>query len=70
MALYYEAASLLSSASEDGGSLKSRIYNSKTLKSNPAHLFALVSEASKWSTVLKEVIEKSGVLPLERKVCL
>ncbi len=70
MALYNEAASVLTTPSDGGGSLKSRIYNSKDLKSNPAHLFALISEASKWSAVLKEVIEKSGILSLERKVRL
>lgn len=68
MALYYEAAQLLTTASDSGGSFKSRIYNSADLKSNPSHLFALISEASRWSHVLKEVIEKSGILPLERKV--
>lgn len=68
MSLYYEAAQLLTTASDGRGSFKSRIYNSTNLKSNPAHLFALISEASKWSPVLKEVIEKSGLLPLERKV--
>ncbi len=68
MSLYYEAAQLLTTTSDGGGSFKSRIYNSTTLKSNPAHLFALISEASKWSLVLKEVIEKSGLLTLERKV--
>jgi len=70
MALYHEAAHLLTTASDSGGSLKSRIYKSTDLKSNPSHLFALISEASKWSSVLKEVIEKSGLLPLERKVRL
>lgn len=68
MALYYEAAQLLTTVSDNGGSFKSRIYNSADLKSNPSHLFALISEASKWSPVLKEVIERSGILPLERKV--
>ncbi|KAI9880243.1 MAG: hypothetical protein M1830_004587 [Pleopsidium flavum] len=68
MALYYEAASLLTTSPDGGGSHKSRIYNSKDLKSNPAHLFALISEASKWSAVLKEVIEESGVLSVERKL--
>lgn len=70
MALYYEAALLLTTVSDSGGSLKSRIYKSADLKSNPSHLFALISEASKWSPVLKEVIEKSELLRLERKVRL
>ena len=68
MALYNEAALILTTTSDSGGSLKSRIYKSTDLKSNPSHLFALISESSKWSPVLKEVIENSGLLPLERKV--
>ena len=59
---------MLTNAEKVGGSLKSRIYDKKDLKSNPAQLFALVTEASKWSGVLKEVVERSGVLKDERKV--
>jgi putative methyltransferase len=69
MSLYYEAASALANTSNAGGSLKSRIYNNKELKSTPSQLFALISEASKWSLVLKGVVEKCGVLTAERKVC-
>ena len=68
MSLYHEAASVLTNAEKVGGSLKSRIYDKKNLKSNPAQLFALVTEASKWSRVLKEVVERSGILKDERKV--
>ena len=59
---------MLTNVEKVGGSLKSRIYDKKDLKSNPAQLFALVTEASKWSGVLKEVVERSGVLRDERKV--
>ena len=59
---------MLTNAEKVRGSLKSRIYDKKDLKSNPAQLFALVTEASKWSGVLKEVVERSGVLKDERKV--
>ena len=69
MSLYYEAASVLANTSKAGGSLKSRIYNNKELKTTPAQLFALISEASKWSLVLKRVIETCGLLGAERKVC-
>ncbi|OCK85050.1 S-adenosyl-L-methionine-dependent methyltransferase [Lepidopterella palustris CBS 459.81] len=68
MSLYYEAASILTNADKAGGSLKSRIFNKKDLKSTPAQLFALVTEVSKWSAVLKEVVERSGVLKEERKL--
>ncbi|KAF2816550.1 S-adenosyl-L-methionine-dependent methyltransferase [Mytilinidion resinicola] len=68
MSLYYEAASILTNADSTGGSLKSRIFNKKDLKSKPAQVFALVTEASKWSGVLKDVVEKSGLLKEERKL--
>ena len=68
MSLYYEAASILSRDSSSGGSLKSRIYSDKSLKAAPPQIFALISEASKWDLLLKEVIENAGILPLEPKV--
>lgn len=70
MSLYYDAAPLLVSASDGASSLKSRVFSSKDLKSPPKQVFALVSEASKWSPVLVNVIEKSQLLQLERKVCI
>jgi putative methyltransferase len=70
MSLYYEAASVLANTSNAGGSLKSRIYNNKELKTTPAQLFALISEASKWSLVLKGVVERCGVLGAEKKVSM
>ena len=69
MSLYYEAVSFIESSTPQANSLKSRIYNAKNLKSTPAQIFALVSEASKWSPILKEVVEKSQLLLHERKVC-
>lgn len=68
MSLYYEAATILANPDNIGGSLKSRIYKQKDLKSTPAQIFALIAEASKWSVVLKDVIEKCGLLVQERKV--
>ncbi|KAF2194898.1 NOL1/NOP2/Sun domain family [Zopfia rhizophila CBS 207.26] len=68
MSLYYEAAAVLANSDNAGGSLKSRIYNKEDLKSSPAQLFAVVIEASKWSSVLKEVIERSELLKEERKL--
>jgi putative methyltransferase len=68
MSLYYEAATFIADSNAASTSLKSRVYNSKSLKSTPAQVFALVSEASKWSPILKEVVEKSQLLVHERKV--
>jgi putative methyltransferase len=68
MSLYYEAADILSNSDKTGGSLKSRTYGKKDLKSSPANVYALVSEATKWSAVLKDVVEKAGVLKEEKKV--
>ncbi|KAF2010889.1 S-adenosyl-L-methionine-dependent methyltransferase [Aaosphaeria arxii CBS 175.79] len=68
MSLYYEAAALLANPEKTGGSLKSRLFKKKDLKSSPGQLYALITEASKWSPVLKNVIEKSGVLAEEKKL--
>lgn len=70
MSLYYEASDLLTGPSNAGGSLKSRIFSKKDLKSQPAQIYALAIETCKWSSVLKEVIENADVLRLERKVSL
>ena len=70
MSLYYEASDILANAEEKGGSLKNRIFGKKDLKSSPGAIFALVAETTKWSSVLKEVIEKSEILKLEKKVGL
>ncbi|KAH6624787.1 S-adenosyl-L-methionine-dependent methyltransferase [Chaetomium sp. MPI-SDFR-AT-0129] len=69
MSLYHETASLLTTPSPTG-SLKSRIYNNPTkpLKSPPAQIYALAFESSKWSPILKEVVEHSRLLHLERKL--
>ncbi|KAL5426499.1 hypothetical protein PMIN07_004551 [Paraphaeosphaeria minitans] len=68
MSLYYEAAAVLANSENAGGSLKSRIYKNNGLKTLPAQLFALISEASKWSLVLKDVIERCGLLAEEKKL--
>lgn len=68
MSLYYEAAAILSDDS-GGGSLKSRIYNDTSkLKSRPAQLYALITEAAKYDVFLAEVIDNAGILKLEPKV--
>lgn len=69
MSLYYDAVAVLTAPSSTGGSFKSRIYNSRSLKASPAQLYALIIEASKWDILLKEVIEAAGIIKLEPKVC-
>ncbi|KAL8783722.1 MAG: hypothetical protein Q9195_009295 [Heterodermia aff. obscurata] len=45
-----------------------RIFNSEHLKSKPSQVFALVVEATKWSEILSEVIQKTELLRQERKL--
>lgn len=68
MSLYHEGAEVLLASFTEGGSLKSRVFGRRNIKSKPGQLYALVLETSKWSAILKEVIEESGILPLEKKV--
>ncbi|KAF2222489.1 S-adenosyl-L-methionine-dependent methyltransferase [Elsinoe ampelina] len=68
MSLYFEAAKILEDINEKHISLKERVFKDKELKSSPATVFALVSEAGKWSEILSEVIDRSQVLSLERKL--
>lgn len=68
MSLYHETAGIVVGPSTHGGSLKSRIYGKKDLKSPPAQVYALAFESSKWSGVLKEVVENARLLQNEKKV--
>ncbi|KAM3068729.1 hypothetical protein ACMFMG_010906 [Clarireedia jacksonii] len=68
MSLYYEAADVLTAPANKGGSLKSRVFSKKDLKSPPTQVYALAIETCKWSPVLKEVIENADMLRLERKL--
>lgn len=68
MSLYHETASILTGPQNQGGSLKNRIFGKKDLKSPAAQVYALALESSKWSSILKEVVENSELLKLERKV--
>jgi hypothetical protein len=68
MSLYHEAAEILTSSSQEGGSLKSRVFGRKNIKSTPNQLYALVLESCKWSAILKEVIHGAELLKFERKV--
>ena len=68
MSLYYDTSAILENKDRKAGSLKSRIFGNKALKSPPIAVFALATEATKWSNVLKDVIEKSSLLSNEKKV--
>jgi hypothetical protein len=68
MSLYVDAAKALSNSDKKGGSLRSRIYNGREWNHPAPQIYALVSETMKWSPVLKDVIEKSHLLNIEKKV--
>lgn len=68
MSLYHEGADVLVASSTEGGSLKSRIFGRRNIKSSPGQLYALVFETCKWSLVLKEVIDAAAILSIEKKV--
>ncbi|KAL8907245.1 MAG: hypothetical protein Q9171_005932 [Xanthocarpia ochracea] len=67
MSLYYDAAKFLVLSKDQSGSLKSRVFGTKDLRSSPKQVYAIVAEASKWSPILAEVVEKSQLMQYERK---
>jgi hypothetical protein len=70
MSLYHEAAAVLDTVNKGKTSLKAEIFGKKTWKTDGKVLFALTSEAAKWSSILSEVVEKSGLLKIEKQVCV
>ncbi|KAK3671290.1 hypothetical protein LTR78_008750 [Recurvomyces mirabilis] len=66
MSLYHEAAKILIESRTKKTSVKSLVYTNKSWKSDQKTLFALSTEAAKWSAVLSEVVERSGILKVER----
>lgn len=68
MSLYHEAAEILEKAKKNGGSLKSIVFGKKTRKTDAKTLFALTTEAAKWSEILSDVVERSGILGVEKAV--
>ena len=69
MSLYYDAATFFASTPSKEGSLKSRIFrNASNLKSQPATIYALISETAKYDTLLKEIIDNADILALEPRV--
>lgn len=70
MALYYDAAAVLSRVDQTG-SLKSSIYSASNVKiENASRVYALVSQTSKRDLFLKGVIENAELLQHEPKVRL
>ena len=70
MSLYHEAASILDTVGKGQTSIKTEVFGRKAWKTDQKTLFALCSEAAKWSSVLKEVVETSGCLGVERTVSM
>ena len=56
MSLYHEAAGILDTVNKGKTSLKAEIFGKKTWKTDGKTLFALTSEAAKWSSILAEVV--------------
>ncbi|KAJ5266521.1 hypothetical protein N7478_009329 [Penicillium angulare] len=67
MSLYFDAVNILTEPAS-GGSFKSRIYSARDLRAQPAQIYALIIEASKWDRLLAEVIDRSELLKVERKL--
>ncbi|KAK4633972.1 25S rRNA (cytosine-C(5))-methyltransferase rcm1 [Fulvia fulva] len=68
MSLYHEAAQILDKAKKEGGALKSIVFGKTTWKSDAKALYALTIEGAKWSEVLSEAIERSGILKVEKSL--
>lgn len=68
MSLYLEAASFIDGTVPSDGSIRSRVYAHRNLKSNPGTVYALLSEAARWSSILSPIIEGADILKLERRV--
>ncbi|KAI6884795.1 S-adenosyl-L-methionine-dependent methyltransferase [Hortaea werneckii] len=68
MSLYHEAAGILQAVRKEQASVKSLVFSKKGWKSDPKTLFALSTEAAKWSEVLSEALEKSGILSVEKQL--
>ncbi|KAI5803425.1 S-adenosyl-L-methionine-dependent methyltransferase [Peziza echinospora] len=68
--IYFEASTLL--LTHKAGSLKSRIYSTANASTNsrasPARLYALIMETLRHKDILNEVIRKSGILGIEKKL--
>jgi putative methyltransferase len=67
MSLYYDAQNILDSKNARG-LLRARVYNDKNLNCPPSQVYALLIEATKWSSILTEVIDRAQLLSAEKRV--
>ncbi|CAI5756111.1 unnamed protein product [Candida verbasci] len=68
MKLYFEAEKVLKSKNTNNGSLQSRIFNDKSLKNDPKHIFALVYSTLKYKPYINEIIKKSKIKNDNKKI--
>lgn len=66
MSLYIEASRIISRPRYGG--LRGAIFSDSLLKSRPEQLYALIIETLKYQEILNEVIDKSGLLEVEKMV--
>lgn len=66
MSLYLESSKIISRVNYGG--IRAAVYSDKSIKSKPEQLYALCVETLKHQEILSEVIEKSQLLKLEKKV--
>ncbi|KAG0642722.1 S-adenosyl-L-methionine-dependent methyltransferase, partial [Tuber brumale] len=66
MSLYLESSKIIARANYGG--LRAAVYSDKSIKSKPEQLYALCVETLKHQEILNEVIEKSQILKVEKKV--
>lgn len=67
MSLYIEAARIIQRPRYGG--LRGAVFSDASVKSRPEQLYALIIETLKHQEIINEVLDKSGLLEIERKVC-
>ena len=68
MSLYYDAVNILVRPAGSDESLATTVHRAPNLKTKAGQVYALVSEATKWSSVLSGIIERTEILKHEKKV--
>jgi hypothetical protein len=68
MSLYIEAARIIQRPRYGG--LRGAVFSDASIKSRPEQLYALIIESLKHQEIINEVLDKSGLLEIEKKVCL
>ncbi|PWW80158.1 S-adenosyl-L-methionine-dependent methyltransferase [Tuber magnatum] len=66
MSLYLESSKII--ARVNYGGLRAAVYSDRSIKSKPEQLYALCVETLKHQEILNEVIEKSQILKVEKKL--